>query len=74
MTNYKEQIEDFQTHMESALEEAWEQEENGNSDLINELHKEPIIISFKGQTLKLAFGPNEYENILECLDRIKAEE
>ena len=57
MTNtYKEEIENFQTHMESALEEAWGEEDNGNSEPIEQLHKESIKITFKGQTLNLAFG------------------
>lgn len=74
MTNtYKEEIENFQTHMESALEEAWEEEDNGNSEPIEQLHKESIKISFKGQTLALAFGSTEYERLLECLDQIKEE-
>ena len=74
MTNeYKEEIENFQTHMESALEEAWEEEDNGNSEPLQKLHNESIKITFKGQTLELAFGSTEYETLLECLDRIKEE-
>lgn len=74
MTNtYKEEIENFQNHMESTLEDAWNEEDNGNSEPIEQLHKESIKITFKGQTLNLAFGATEYETLLECLDRIKEE-
>ena len=70
---YREEIENFQNHLESTLEEAWEEEDNGNSEPIQKLHNEPITITFKGQTLELAFGSTEYESLLECLDRIKEE-
>ena len=73
MTNYRDEIENFQNYMESTLEEAWEEEDNGNSEQILKLHNESITISFKGQTLELAFGATEYESLLECLDRIKEE-
>lgn len=74
MTNtYKEEIENFQNHMESTLEDAWNEEDNGNNEPIAKLHNESITITFKGQTLELAFGATEYETLLECLDRIKEE-
>lgn len=74
MTNeYKQEIENFQNHLETLLEDAWAEDDGGNNEPIQKLHNTPIIISFGGQTLELAFGPTEYESILECLDRIKEE-
>lgn len=73
MANYKEEIENFQHHIESKLEDAWAEAAYGNEELKKALYNEPIIISFGGQTLELAFGATEYENLMECLDRIKEE-
>lgn len=73
MTNYREQIENFQNHVESELENAWSEEEKGNPELTKALYNETFKITFKGKTLELYMGACEYESILECLDRIKEE-
>ena len=60
----------FKYNMQKALESAWEAQEEGNEAPIEKLRKEPIKISFGGQTLELAFGATEFESIIECLEKI----
>ena len=60
----------FKYNMQKALESAWEAQEEGNGAPIEKLRKEPIKISFGGQTLELAFGPTEFESVIGCLEKI----
>ena len=57
----------FKNHIEKSFENAMEEE------TIEALYNEPITISFNGKTLELDLSPNEFENIVKCLETIVEE-
>lgn len=63
----------FKNHIEKSFEIAMEEEANGNEEAIQALYNEPITISFNGKTLELELSPNEFENIVNCLESIVEE-
>lgn len=71
--NYLKEILLFKNGIEKQLENAWEEESNGNEEPLKALYNEPIKISFNGATLELAFGSSEYENLIKCLESIVEE-
>lgn len=60
----------FKYYMQKQLENAWEEQEQGNNEPIEKLRSEPITITFGGKTLELAFGSTEFESVIECLENI----
>ena len=60
----------FKYFMQKQLENAWEEQEQGNNEPIEKLRSEPITITFGEKTLELAFGSTEFESVIECLEKI----
>lgn len=69
-TTYAQEIEIFLDYMRGKLERAWEEENKGNSDPIQELYQSSFKIIFEGATLELDFGACEFQSLEECLEAI----
>ena len=69
--SYNEEIRAFRKYVEGLLYDAWEDESNGNNEPIETLYNETFKLSFKGATIELGFGPDEFECIVECLENLE---
>lgn len=68
---YEEEIKAFRKYIEYLLAKAWEDEERGDSKPIEALYNETFKLTFKGATIELSFGPDEFECITNALEEIE---
>lgn len=69
--SYQEELRAFRGYVEYLLNKAWDEEERGNNEPIQALYKETFKLSFKGLTIELGFGPDEFECITNALEEIE---
>ena len=68
--NYAKEIEIFLSYMRGKLYRAWEEEDEGNNEPINQLYQSKFTLTFEGATLELNFGACEFQSLEDCLESI----
>ena len=67
---YQKQMQDFLKMMQGRLQNAFDEQDNGNNTPIEKLYNQSFTLSFMGKTCRLDFGAFEYQEIEQMLQNI----
>lgn len=71
--DYAKEIEIFLSYMRGKLTRAWDEENKGNNEPIEQLYNSKFTITFEGASLDLYFGACEFQRLEDCLQEILEE-
>jgi hypothetical protein len=67
---YIKQLKDFLKMMQSRLQHAWDEQDDGNDAPMEKLYNQSFTLSFMGKKCELYFGAFEYQEIEQLLQNV----